>query len=65
MKNSKEIWDTLRIVHEGYLMTKITNMEVIEGELGSFIVNKGEEPQEMYNRLKSLVYRGRPTGGSR
>jgi hypothetical protein len=29
-------------------------MEVIEGELGRFAVNK-EEPQEMYNRLKMMV----------
>jgi hypothetical protein len=28
---------------------------MIEGELGRFILNKGEEPQAMYNRLKTLV----------
>jgi hypothetical protein len=36
-------------------VTKITNRETIEGELGRFVLNQGEEPQAMYNRLKTLV----------
>jgi hypothetical protein len=36
-------------------VTKITKRETIEGELDRFILNKGEEPQEMYNRLKTMV----------
>jgi hypothetical protein len=28
---------------------------MIEGELGRFVLNKGEEPQAMYNRLKMMV----------
>ena len=36
-------------------MTKITKRETIELELGRFILNQGEEPQAMYNRLKTLV----------
>jgi hypothetical protein len=36
-------------------VTKITKQETIEGELGRFILNKGEEPQAMYNRLKTIV----------
>jgi hypothetical protein len=36
-------------------VTKITKRETIEGELGQFILNKGEEPQAMYNRLKTMV----------
>jgi hypothetical protein len=36
-------------------MTKVTKMEVIEGELGRFAMKRHEGPQEMYNRLKSLV----------
>jgi hypothetical protein len=36
-------------------VTKITKRETIEGELGRFILNKGEEPQAMYNRLKTMV----------
>jgi hypothetical protein len=33
----------------------ITKMELIEGELRRFIMKRGEEPAETYNRLKTLV----------
>jgi hypothetical protein len=55
LKNAKEIWDVLKTAHEGDEMTKITKRETIEGELGRFVLNKGEEPQAMYNRLKTMV----------
>jgi hypothetical protein len=40
---------------EGDQVTKITNREMVEGELRWFILNKGEEPQAMYNWLKTMV----------
>jgi hypothetical protein len=55
LKIAKEIWDVLKTTHEGDEVTKITKRETIEGELGRFILNQGEEPQAMYNRLKTLV----------
>jgi hypothetical protein len=55
LKSAKEIWDILKTAHKGDEVTKITKRETIEGELGRFILNKGEEPQAMYNRLKTLV----------
>jgi hypothetical protein len=55
LKSAKEIWDVLKTAHEGDEVTKITKRETIEGELGRFILNQGEEPQAMYNRLKTLV----------
>jgi hypothetical protein len=36
-------------------VTKITKRETIEGELGRLVLNKGEEPQAMYNWLKTMV----------
>jgi hypothetical protein len=42
-------------VHEGDEVTKITKRETIEGELDRFVLNKGEEPQAMYNWLKTMV----------
>jgi hypothetical protein len=50
-----KIWDVLKRAHEGDEVTKITKRETIEGELGQFILNKGEEPQAMYNQLKTMV----------
>jgi hypothetical protein len=55
LKSAKEIWDILKTAHEGDEVTKITKRETIEGELGRFVLNQGEEPQAMYNRLKTLV----------
>jgi hypothetical protein len=55
LRSAKEIWDVLKTAHEGDEVTKITKRETIEGELGRFILNQGEEPQAMYNRLKTLV----------
>jgi hypothetical protein len=45
----KEIWDVLKTTHEGDEVTKITKRETIKGELGWLVLNKGEEPQAMYN----------------
>jgi hypothetical protein len=44
LKSAKEIWDILKMTHEGDEVTKITKHETIEGELGRFILNKEEEP---------------------
>jgi hypothetical protein len=55
LKNAKEIWDVLKTTHEGDEVTKITKRETIEGELGRFVLNKGEEPQAMYSRHKTMV----------
>jgi hypothetical protein len=36
LNNAKQIWDTLKISHEGNDTTMITKMELVEGELGRF-----------------------------
>jgi hypothetical protein len=51
--------------HEGNKVTKITKCETIEGELGRFILNKGEEPQAMYNWLKTIVNQVRNLGSTK
>jgi hypothetical protein len=65
LKTVKEIWDVLKTTHEGDEVTKITKRETIEGELGRFILNQGEEPQAMYNRLKTLVNQVRNLGSTK
>jgi hypothetical protein len=62
LKRAKEIWDMLKTTHKGDEVTKITKREMIEGELGRFILNQGEEPQAIYNRLKTLVNQVRNLG---
>jgi hypothetical protein len=65
LKSAKEIWDVLKTIHEGNEVTKITKRETIEGELDCFILNQGEEPQAMYNRLKTLVNQVRNLGSTK
>src|SRR5688572_28861416 len=55
LKSAKEIWDVLKTAHERDEVTKITKRETIKGELGCFMLNQGDDPQDMYNRLKTLV----------
>jgi hypothetical protein len=55
LKSAKEVWDVLKTAHEGDELTKITKRDTVEGELGHFRLRQGEEPQDMYNRLKTLV----------
>jgi hypothetical protein len=65
LKSAKKIWDVLKTAHEGDEVTKITKREIVEGELGRFILNQGEEPQAMYNRLKTLVNHVRNLGSTK
>jgi hypothetical protein len=65
LKSAKEIWDVLKTAPEGDEVTKITKRETIEGALGRFVLNQGEEPQAMYNRLKTLVNQVRNLGSTK
>jgi hypothetical protein len=65
LKSAKKIWDVLNIAHEGDEVTKITKRETIEGELGRFMLNQGEDPQAMYNQLKTLVNQVRNLGSTK
>ena len=46
-------------------MTKITKREKIEGELGRFMLHQGEDPQAMYNQLKTMVNQVRNLGSTK
>jgi hypothetical protein len=65
LDNAKQIWDTLRISHEGNDVTLLTKMELVEGELGRFAIIRGEEPTQTYNRLKTLINKIRSYGSTR
>jgi hypothetical protein len=65
LDNAKQIWDTLKISHEGNDTTMITKMELVEGELGRFAMIRGEEPTQTYNRFKTLVNKIRSYGSTR
>jgi hypothetical protein len=65
LKSAKEIWDVLKTAHDGDEVTKITKRDTIEGELSRFMLNQGEEPQAMYNWLKTLVNQVRNLGSTK
>jgi hypothetical protein len=65
LKSAKEIWDVLNTAHERDEVTKIIKRETIEGELDRFVLHQGEEPQAMYNRLKTLVNQVRNLGNTK
>jgi hypothetical protein len=65
LETAKQIWDVLKTAHEGDEVTKITKRETNEGELGRFVLNQGEEPQAMYNWLKTLVNQVRNLGSTK
>jgi hypothetical protein len=65
LDNARQIWDTLKISHEGNGITMITKMELVEGELGRFAMIRGEEPTQTYNGLKTLVNKIRSYGSTR
>jgi hypothetical protein len=65
LNNAKQIWDTLKISHEGSDATMITKMELMEGKLGRFAMKRGEEPTETQNGLKTLVNKIRSYGSTR
>jgi hypothetical protein len=54
LKSAKEIWDVLKTAHEGDEVTKITKREMIEGELGRFMINQGEEPHSHVQPAQDL-----------
>jgi hypothetical protein len=65
LNNAKEIWCVLKTAHEGDEVTKITKYETVEGELSLLVLNKGEEPQALYNRLKTMVNQVRNLGSTK
>jgi hypothetical protein len=61
LDNAKQIWDTLKVSHDGNDAT----MGLVEGELGRFARKRGEEPIETYNRLNTLVNKIQSYGSTR
>jgi hypothetical protein len=44
LESTKDIWDILNTAYEGNRMTKVTKVELIEGEFRRFAMEKGEGP---------------------
>jgi hypothetical protein len=49
---AKDVWNTLRIAHEGSKPMRMAKIEMLEGRLNRFVMFDDETPQDMFNRLK-------------
>ena len=49
--SAKEIWDTLKMSHEGSEEVKEEKMDLLQGELEAFVMKKDVTVQQMHDRL--------------
>jgi hypothetical protein len=49
------VWNTFQMAHEGSRPVRKAKVEILQGQLNSFIMYDDETPHEMFNRLNKLV----------
>ena len=52
---AKQIWDTLHLAHEGVDKVRKAKIDLLMAKLNRFVIVDGEGPQEMFDRLMTLV----------
>ncbi|XP_066332304.1 uncharacterized protein [Miscanthus floridulus] len=52
---TKQIWDTLHLAHEGVDKVRKAKIDLLMAKLNRFVIIDGEGPQEMFDRLMTLV----------
>jgi len=52
---AKQIWDTLQLAHEGVGKVRTAKIDLLMAKLNRFVIIDGEDPQEMFDRLITLV----------
>jgi hypothetical protein len=65
LQSAKEIWNTLKVAHEGTKTIRKAKIEMIEGELWRFTILDDETLQEMYTRLKKMINQVRSLGSKK
>jgi hypothetical protein len=65
LEKASEIWETLRLFHEGSRPVHKAMVEMLEGQLDWFVMLDDETPQEMYNRMKLMANKVRSYGSNR
>ena len=53
----KQIWDTLHLAHEGVDKVRKARIDLLMSKLNRFVILDGEGPQEMFDRLMTMVER--------
>jgi hypothetical protein len=62
---AKDVWNILRMAHEGSRPVRKAKVEMLEGQLNCFIMYDDKTPHEMFNRLKKLVNKARALGSKK
>jgi hypothetical protein len=52
---AKQIWDTLHLSHEGVDKVRKARIDFLMAKLNRFMIMDGEGPQEMFDRLMTMV----------
>jgi hypothetical protein len=65
LEKASEIWETLRLFHEGSRPVHKAKVEMLEGQLDRFVMLNDETPQEMYNCMKLMVNKVKAYGSKR
>jgi hypothetical protein len=64
-EKASELWETLRLVHEGSRPVHKAKVKMLEGQLDWFVILDDETPQEMYNRMNLMVNKVKAYGSKR
>jgi hypothetical protein len=51
----KQIWDTLHLAHEGVDKVRKSRIDLMISKLNRFVILDGKGPQEMFDRLMTMV----------
>ena len=52
---AKQIWDTLHLAHEGVDKVRKSRIDLLMSKLNRFVILDGEGPQDMFDRLMTMV----------
>ena len=52
---AKQIWDTLHLADEGVDKVRMARIDLLMSKLNRFVILDGEGPQEMFDRLMTMV----------
>jgi hypothetical protein len=61
----KELWTTLQMAHERSKPVRKAKIEMLEEQLNRFIMFDDETPQDMFNRLKTMVNKAKALGSNK
>jgi hypothetical protein len=65
LEKENEIWETLRVFHQGTKLVWKVKIEMLEGQFDRFVMLDNETLQELYNRMKRLVNKVSAYGSKR